>query len=299
MVPIALFDNLDVTVMDGGNIQFDCQWVEAAPQAALIPNHTELPPAQENLAYRAFELFRNAVGERRGARIRVRKRIPAAAGLGGASSDAAAVLLAANDAFQTNMNRQELAELASQLGSDVPFFLHPGAALCEGRGEQITPLGDAGMHHWVLVCPPQGCSTKEVYGRLGAKQIDGNDTPTASRENALALFHSLRLGDFRHVARQMHNDLQPVAAQINPWIKKISDAFGREQVVAHQLTGSGSCYFALCHSGLQAKRVARRLAGRGLGQFFCVPSFSPPGGKASPGDQKPCNGRYGGGTTTE
>ena len=118
-------------------IALDCRW---AGSANLKTSLGTLPPAAENLATRAAVLLRRRAGVTAGATIRLLKRIPSAAGLGGGSSDAAATLLAGNLAWKIDWPRERLIELAAELGSDVPFFLSGGAAICRGRGELVESL---------------------------------------------------------------------------------------------------------------------------------------------------------------
>src|SRR5205823_2480704 len=119
----------------------------------------ELPQEADNLVTRAMQMLRSQAHVAAGARVQLLKRIPSAAGLGGGSSDAAAALVAANAGWELNWPQAELAALAARLGSDVPFFLGHGPALCRGRGEQIEPVGGLGCLHFVLVRPPAGLST--------------------------------------------------------------------------------------------------------------------------------------------
>ena len=104
----------------------------------------EVPEGPENLVLRAVELVRRRAGVRRGAKLWLVKRIPAVAGLGGGSSDAAAALVAANVGWRLGRSREELAEWAAELGSDVPFFLAGGPAICRGRGERVEPVAGLG-----------------------------------------------------------------------------------------------------------------------------------------------------------
>ena len=102
----------------------------------------EVPHDGRNLVWRAVDLVRRRTGTKQGARLRLIKRIPTAAGLGGGSSDAAAALAAANLGWSLGLSQAELSALAAELGSDVPFFLYRGAAVCRGRGERIEPTSD-------------------------------------------------------------------------------------------------------------------------------------------------------------
>jgi 4-diphosphocytidyl-2-C-methyl-D-erythritol kinase len=222
-----------------------------------------LPAGPENLVLRAAALLRSAAGIRQGADFQLLKRIPTAAGLGGGSSDAAAALAAGNLIWNLNWPRPRLAELAAELGSDVPFFLAGPMAVCRGRGERVTPVDGGGDLHFVVVRPPGGLSTAEVYGRC---------TPAASPRSAAPLLAALGRGDRRKLAGCLHNQLQPAAAELSPPIGRLRDEFERLDCVAHQMSGSGSSYFGLFPSALAARRAAARVRARGVGQVFATRS---------------------------
>jgi 4-diphosphocytidyl-2-C-methyl-D-erythritol kinase len=188
------------------------------------------------------------------------KRVPAAAGLGGASSDAAATLVAANEAWRLGWSRERLAEVAGQLGSDVPFFLSEGAALCRGRGERMEAL-TAGRLSVVIVRPPVGLSTPRVYSVC---------RPSATASGAAALQASLARGDAAGVARYLKNDLMAPASSLTPWIGILRDEFDKQDVLGHQMSGSGSSYFGICRSNRQARRIAARLRARGMGMVVAA-----------------------------
>ena len=124
----------------------------------------EVPSDESNLVVRALAALRQRTGCPTGARIALTKRIPAGAGLGGGSSDAAAALLAANEAWGLGLARSGLAEVASSLGSDVPFFLDGRPAVCSGRGETITPVERTARLHAVVVTPQQELRDASVRG---------------------------------------------------------------------------------------------------------------------------------------
>ena len=183
------------------------------------------------------------------------KRIPAAAGLGGASSDAAAALIAGNCAWGLNWPIDRLLDLAAQLGSDVPFFLARGAAVCRGRGEQLETIRSSRLHA-VLVRPPVGLSTPQVYQHCQLKP---------DHVGAARLIATLVRGQAAMVGRQLVNDLQSAAAKLTPWIKTLQDEFEKQNLPGHQMSGSGSSYFGLCRSRRHARRVAARLRARNVG----------------------------------
>ena len=260
MVPVNLLDSLSFQAAtrpagDGlGPITLHCRW-------ASLSQSTPLPQGTKNLVYRAVELLRTRTGIQQGASIRLVKRIPLQAGLGGGSSDAAAALAAANIGWRIGYTREQLAALAAELGSDIAFFLYGGPAICRGRGEQVEPLGGLGALSIVIAQPPMGLSTAEVYGRC---------RPAVKPRSATALCAALRRGSIRAVAALMHNGLQSAAAELTPWVDRLAAEFARVECPAHQLTGSGSCYFGLFPTAASARRAAARLAARRVGAVYVV-----------------------------
>lgn len=256
MVPISLFDTLYAWAAPGGQMRLDCRWAGSqATGKGLDP----LPAEHENLALRAVQLLRERAGVEAGISLRLVKRIPAAAGLGGGSSDAAAALLAANQLWQLGWSRQQLGELAAELGSDVPFFLSGGAAIGRGRGERLQPVGGLMPLDVVVVRPPEGLSTAEVYARC----------EVAARPRSLdQLVGALRAGDTRNLRSLVYNRLEEAAESLSPWIARVRREMARQDCLADQMTGSGTAYFGICRHARHARRVARRLQARGLGRVF-------------------------------
>lgn len=218
----------------------------------------DLGPPEGNLAYRAAEALLRATGVVAGVSIRLEKRIPAGAGLGGGSSDAAAVLRALNQAFGAPADAETLRRLGAELGSDVPFFLG-GSATAVGRGrgeilEDIPPLPRASL---VLALPPVHVATGEAYRKLSARGLrpDGR-----------------RLGDppasWAWVSDLAHNDFQEIVAREHPEVERALEglrAVGGDPVL---LSGSGAaCFGRFPHRGL-ATSTAAALTDR-LG-FPCV-----------------------------
>jgi len=263
MVPISLYDTLVATNDPTGAVRVDCVW--AAPKGAIGDRQTnalgELPSEQQNLARRAVDLLRARAGVRSGIRLELHKRIPSAAGLGGGSSDAAAALLAAAAVWELNWSRDSLAKFSAELGSDVPFFLGSGPAVCSGRGERIEPLSGIGALHFVVVRPPEGLSTAEVYKHC--------QVPAHPRRIA-PLLSALHCGDLRNIAKSLHNRLETAAESLSPWIGRLEREFSRQHVVAARMSGSGTSFFGICRHARHAQRVARRLRARGVGQVYAV-----------------------------
>jgi 4-diphosphocytidyl-2-C-methyl-D-erythritol kinase len=242
------------------NIHIAWSWAGPRRTACWAP----WPGAQHNSIYRALRLLQQRAGLEYGAEVRVIKRIPAAAGLAGGSSDAAAALAAANRAWNLHWPTPRLAELGAELGSDVPFFFAGGPAYCRGRGEQIEPLALHSVLHLVVVCPPQGLSTPEVYRRC---------TPHRAAGGARLLIAGLRAQRYEWIQRGMFNGLQPAARTLTPWIDTLQQEFSACDVVGHQMSGSGSSYYAVCRDARQARRLGARLRTRNIGNVYVVRSY--------------------------
>ncbi len=262
MCPIDLFDTLCFREESGGRIDFQCRWGSVASESSHS-GLDEVPPGADNLVVRAVELLRRRAGVSRGARLRLVKRIPAAAGLGGGSSDAAAALVAANLGWRLGLARCELARLAAELGSDVPFFLAAGPALCRGRGECVQPVAGLGALSFVVVRPPEGLSTAAVYAAC---------RPAEQPQSAGPLLEALRRGSRREAGRLLFNRLQPAAEGLSPRIAGLCRSFAAEDCLGHGMSGSGTACFGLFHHAAQARRVARRFRAMGLGTAVAVRS---------------------------
>jgi 4-diphosphocytidyl-2-C-methyl-D-erythritol kinase len=221
----------------------------------------QIPQGGDNLVVKAVELLRRRAGTDAGATIRLVKRIPMAAGLGGGSSNAAAALVAANLAWRLGYSARELAPLAAQLGSDVPFFLARTAAICRGRGERVEPLEPRALCHFVIVQPPQGLATAEVYRHC---------RPVSSPRTSGMLVEAVRRGDLRSAGRLLHNTLEPAALRLSPWIAQLKEDFQRLRVVGHQMSGSGASYFGWCANFGYARRAASQLRGLGWKNVYVV-----------------------------
>ncbi|MEO1496549.1 MAG: 4-(cytidine 5'-diphospho)-2-C-methyl-D-erythritol kinase [Planctomycetota bacterium] len=271
MSAIRLFDTLHVAPAASGVVPVGSARVEtervACDFALLGPirRGATAPTDGSNLVVRALEELAEAAGQRLKACVRLFKRIPSQAGLGGGSADAAAALVAGNQALSLCLPDQRLRDLGARLGSDVPFFvdlLTRGrsycAALCEGRGERSTAVPNRSGLACVIVKPQQGLSTAEVY--RACEPAEHGD-----RGAAAAVCESLRTGVWRG---RLTNSLQPAALRLAPWLSHISRTLAALPVLAHQMSGSGTACFALCRSAVVARRVAGALRARGCGDAY-------------------------------
>jgi 4-diphosphocytidyl-2-C-methyl-D-erythritol kinase len=274
LVPIQLYDSLTFSASSANNRNSSKSItlrvsIQPHASAAEVVEST-IPCGPENLVVRALELLRERSGCDRGAQVQLIKRIPAAAGMGGGSSDAAAALRLGNRGWGIHWSRAQLASLASELGSDVSFFLSSGAAICRGRGEQVERIPATRPLHFVIVKPPVGLSTADVY-----RAIDG--LPTAEKydrrpDNLAELVAAIERGDLRNLGHWMGNRLQAAATRLSPWVDRVRAAFTRLDFLGHQLTGSGTAYFGVCRHAQHARRLATILRARQFGLVFVTQS---------------------------
>ncbi len=258
VVPVSLYDTVSICGVGPAAAERGPVTLEVAVTAGL---RATIPGGGENLAVRAAELLRWRAGVDAGLAIRLVKRIPAGAGLGGGSSDAAAVLIGANARWGLGWSRARLMELAAELGSDVPFFLAGSAAICRGRGERVEPLGGGGGWHVVIFKPAENLATADVYRRC---------RPPVLRRQVEAVWPAWGRGDGYGLRRTIYNRLQPAAGELLPSLPRIQAEFARLDFVAHQLTGTGSAYFGICRHARQARRLAETLRGRLTGSVYPV-----------------------------
>ena len=195
-----------------------------------------IPADDRNTAYRAAALFRAHTGCRAGFVIDVCKCVPSEAGMGGGSSDGAAVLRALNDLTGANLPHSDLMTRAARIGADVPFFLIGGTALATGIGAELTPLPPLPPCVFVVVKPPGGVSTPEAYRRL-------DSSPTLFHPAVEDMVRALERGDLGGVARCVGNSFE--ASMALPHTAALTAAMRAHGALAAALTGSGSAVFGL------------------------------------------------------
>lgn len=236
----------------------------AGAGVALEVDGPDLGPLEENLAHQAAEAFLHRVGARggEGVRIRLEKRIPAGAGLGGGSSDAAAVLRCMNALWGSGegggepLPAQGLAALGAELGSDVPFFLGGTTlALGRGRGEILLPLGPLPPAHLVLVLPPAHVATGPAYGALAHSR---ERQPPPARE---AWDPASLAGGWDALAGVAVNDFETVVPGRHPAVGASLQALREAGGAPVLLSGSGGACFGRFADGAQAAAAAGRVAG--------------------------------------
>jgi 4-diphosphocytidyl-2-C-methyl-D-erythritol kinase len=250
MVPVTLGDTLVVRATDAPGVRLSVRFGGTLATADGRDLARDVPADGRNLVVRAAEALAAEAGIPRGREIDLVKEVPSGAGLGGGSSDAAAVLMAAARVWGIDWPRERLAALGATIGSDVPWFFTGGAGVARGRGEAIEEVSGIPPLPAVIACPAAGLSTAAVYGRC---------TPDpARRGEAERLAAALARGDGR-AAALMHNALEAPARELCPDVDRLLEAFARAGAVAPRLTGSGSACFALARTAPEARGIAARL----------------------------------------
>lgn len=269
MHAVDLYDTLQVCKRDDGNVTLELHTpVERANEGSAInldPHQIDpawlIPADSTNLVVRGLKKLQELLGVRAGAHVSLTKAIPAAAGLGGGSSDTAAALTAASLVWLGRFDRQAVEAVASQIGSDLSFFLgsstseESGLALCRGRGEQVTPLALTGRLHGVIAHPPAGCSTADVYRKCRVPEL-----PRSPEK----LIRALAEGKFDELPHQVFNRLEEAASHVTPWVGQLRDWMEESSAWSHLLSGSGSARFALCRNETEAAQLAQYLQACGL-----------------------------------
>jgi 4-diphosphocytidyl-2-C-methyl-D-erythritol kinase len=238
---LALHDTLTVTTRPGP-FEIEC-------------DDPTLPTDRRNLIWKAASLlWRTMSGRRgdtpRGALVQVRKRVPAKAGLGSGSSDAAIALVGCAHAWKLDVDPPTLSRLAARIGADVPFFLVGGTVLGLGRGDDLYPLVDLPPTDVVIVRPEFGVSTVEAYGWYD------REPRRAGRETG-------RRGlpeNWPEWASSLRNDLEPAVVRHHPTIARIKQALVEAGAVYAAMSGSGSAVFGLFDRADAARRTATDLA---------------------------------------
>jgi 4-diphosphocytidyl-2-C-methyl-D-erythritol kinase len=233
---VSLYDCIDLTGRDDGRIELTCTGPDCGP-------------ADKNLALRAAQIVRDRCGDQGGVSIELTKAIPPGKGLGGGSSDAAAVLIGLNELWQLDLDTAALCEAALALGSDVPLFLGPPALRMTGRGEVVEPATIA-LFTAVLILPDLACATPAVYSAYDAAPSPIGQHPAAE------LLATHPPSQWRH---DLANDLAGPARTVNPALAALWDGLAGRIAQPIHLTGSGSGLFVLCDDLAEADGVRTAL----------------------------------------
>lgn len=241
MAPVSLFDTISVEPA-GRRDELRVDPPGAAPSG---PDNTVLR------ALRALRTARKVPP----LRIRLAKRIPPGAGLGGGSSDAAGLLRAADRKFSLGLTVAESEALLARIGSDTAFFAGGATALCTGRGERVFPIAKPPALDLVVVCPDEPNPTAEVFMRF-------NRSLTGDPSEVIFFLRVLAGGDVDRIGRALRNALEPAAFAYRPALRGVVRALRAAGLAGARMTGSGSGFFGLARGPADRDRAARRLDGR-------------------------------------
>jgi 4-diphosphocytidyl-2-C-methyl-D-erythritol kinase len=247
MVPVTLFDHLELTLTRSGRIKLACRGFS-------------VPDDHKNLVYRAATAFFSRTKPNKGLNLTLTKNIPVAAGLGGGSSDAACTLMALNKMHENPLKIRDLAEIAIGLGADVPFFLQNRPCVAKGIGEILRPI-EKWPHFWyVIVTPRFHVSTSWVYRNLKIK---------LTKNEYSFIIKSLER-DPLAVSDILENDLETVTATHFPVINSIKKLLVDAGAEGALMSGSGPSVFGVFSSRDQALLVKKDLLRKNLGDVFSV-----------------------------
>lgn len=250
MQSAALYDVVALDFSEAGGIAIECPG-------------TDLPTGPDNLAWKAADVFiRETNIPRAGISIRLEKKIPSQAGLGGGSSDAAAVLRGMRRLFRADVSGKSLEAMAARVGSDVPYCIRGGTALAQGRGERLTVLPALPMCWFVIVKPPVANSTAAMYRKLD--EISISERPDSDK-----MVDALKNGDLAQVCRLVGNVFEQ-ALPPDSEVFAIRRQFSELGADASCMTGSGSAVM-----GLFRQEETARMAARELQKAYPLTFFAP------------------------
>ena len=198
-------------------------------------SNPEVPEDETNIAFKAADLFLNRLNRQEGVKIKIKKEIPVAAGLGGGSSDAAAVFLGLNRCYGYPFSLDDLMDMGISIGADVPFFLFGKPAIAKGMGEKLEVLNGLPSYKVLLVYPGFGISTAEIY-----KKFDFGLTKCKKK-----LKQSLLEKQTFNAAYDLYNDLENVVVSTHPEIIAVKEALLNHGALGALMSGSGSTVFGL------------------------------------------------------
>ena len=253
MSKFSLYDYLTFTPDKSGDINLR---VQSSNQSLA----SQIPADQSNLVVKTLLAIRSSIccsngcnANEMGMSVVLEKNIPVQAGLGGASGNAAATLLAANRLWNLNLSVAKLMEIGSSLGSDIPYFLGSGFCKCTGKGDEIEELNYSNRFNILVAKPEFGLSTPEIYSRCKVPEhpidIDG-------------FVESLRSCRLSRIGANLFNRLETFAREINDGIERLSFEFSKTNCLGSMMTGSGSCYFGIYPSHSVMMSAASVLASR-------------------------------------
>ena len=256
MATVGLHDDLRISVSDRVQVSLFCSGVSS-------------PAGKDNLVYQAAETLARHAGLKPAVNIHLHKRIPPGAGLGGASSDAAACLMGLNHLWKLNYSQSELAGIAAELGSDIPFFLYGPVAVCTGRGEIVKSIEHRCRRSILLVMPNIEVPTPEIYRHYHCDEKQHDDY--MRRVN-----YFLRYGDLDGLIIQRINSLEQTCLERFSQLNELRRQLESMEIGPLQISGSGSCMFATAGSKTMTSKWARQINQSNLARAQSVTFYNQP-----------------------
>lgn len=230
--------------------QIEIQVCKSTHSIHIESDHPELPLDERNLAYKAAKAIFEKAGIQGGARIRITKNIPLAAGLAGGSSNAAAVLHGLNILYGLNLTVAQLVHIGKSLGADVPFCVVGGTVLAAGIGDRLSFLQPIQEYNILLVKPKVGVSTKDVYSRVDIKNL-------TSRPDIEKAVQSIENNDLPGLTSSMGNVLEPITSSMVKEVLEIKNKMLTMGADGALMCGSGPTVFAICSSNNKAESMLK------------------------------------------
>jgi 4-diphosphocytidyl-2-C-methyl-D-erythritol kinase len=228
MQSISLADEVELRHAAGG---FDL---------SLEPEEVEVGPQERNTTYLAWKALQRLTGKELPVKVTLRKEIPAGAGLGGGSANAAAVLVGLNELFALGLRVDKLRGIGARIGADVPFCIWGGTAMGEGVGEILTPLPAPPAHLLVVAKPLRSADTAGIY-------LAYDEAKTESTNSVKPVVSALRSGSLPTLAAVVGNDLAPVTRGIIPEVAKLERTFLASGALGASMSGSGTAVYGIFH----------------------------------------------------
>lgn len=240
MTTIDLADRVELYAIERNRI-------EISLESRYVPND------ERNLAFKAAIAFRERYGLPTGVHINIEKNIPVSAGLGGGSTDAAAVLRGLNRLWSMDIPLEDLADLGAGIGSDVPFCVYGNTAIATGRGEKIEQLPSPPPCWVVLAKPDIGVSTRTIFQRIKLEEL--------THPNTTEIIHALTNGDFERLCANIGNVLEGVTLGLHPEVEHIKDTMRHVGAQGALMSGSGPTVYSLAENLTKAKRIYNGMRG--------------------------------------
>lgn len=221
MERVSIHDEVDIKIVEKG-LTVEC-------------DHESVPEDEENIAFKALKEILAYSSRNVGVEVKIKKNIPVASGMGGGSSNAAAVIKGINQMLKLKLPKEKLLQIGTKVGADVPFFLFEGPAVAEGIGEQLKKIKAMPKLLFLIINPGIRVSTAAVYNKFNGRVVDDDELseiPNAYRTK-------------KDVAKILSNDLERITIKEFPVIGEIKDAMLSQGAIASMMTGSGSTVFGL------------------------------------------------------